>query len=254
MLDEDSRPPIRMLLNAHTALSTSRVLLVPYSTHHVATYHEWMQDPDLQSATASEPLSLAEEHSMQRSWREDCDKLTFIICLPPSHTRPAEQGIQGGRDDGPDRMVGDINLFLFDHDDDDEEEGDEAAATEPKAKVVGEIELMIARKDFHRRGYGRASLLAFLDYVLRHWESIAREYDTEPAKASELAYLRARIHQSNSRSIALFESIGFRALREGANYFGEVELRWRDHRVDLERCKGWETSTIARYQDVTSTG
>lgn len=27
-----------------TALSTSKVLLVPYSTWHVPRYHEWMQD------------------------------------------------------------------------------------------------------------------------------------------------------------------------------------------------------------------
>lgn len=27
-----------------TALSTSKVLLVPYSTWHVPKYHEWMQD------------------------------------------------------------------------------------------------------------------------------------------------------------------------------------------------------------------
>ena len=27
-----------------TALATSHVLLVPYSAHHVPTYHAWMQD------------------------------------------------------------------------------------------------------------------------------------------------------------------------------------------------------------------
>ena len=32
--------------------------------------------------TASEPLTLEEEHSNQVSWRESGDKLTFIICLP----------------------------------------------------------------------------------------------------------------------------------------------------------------------------
>ena len=28
-----------------TAVSTSKVLLVPYSDHHVSRYHGWMRDP-----------------------------------------------------------------------------------------------------------------------------------------------------------------------------------------------------------------
>ncbi|KAG5290102.1 N-acetyltransferase [Histoplasma ohiense] len=34
-----------MLINEKTALSSSRVLLVPYCKHHVPQYHEWMKDP-----------------------------------------------------------------------------------------------------------------------------------------------------------------------------------------------------------------
>ncbi|KKK24978.1 N-acetyltransferase [Aspergillus ochraceoroseus] len=33
-----------MLLNATTAISTSKVLLVPYAKWHVLRYHEWMKD------------------------------------------------------------------------------------------------------------------------------------------------------------------------------------------------------------------
>ena len=39
----------------------------------VLRYHEWMKSPELQQLTASEPLSLEQEHDMQRSWREDGD-------------------------------------------------------------------------------------------------------------------------------------------------------------------------------------
>merc|ERR1712093_645230 len=74
----------KMLINKNTAISTSSILLVPYEASHVPTYHEWMKDEQIQAETASEPLTLEEEYAMQRSWRTDADKLTFIACLPLS--------------------------------------------------------------------------------------------------------------------------------------------------------------------------
>lgn len=59
--------------NANLVLQGQRVVLVPYRREHVALYHTWMQDPELQELTASEPLSLQEEYEMQASWREDAD-------------------------------------------------------------------------------------------------------------------------------------------------------------------------------------
>ncbi|KAK1086842.1 hypothetical protein LTR33_001371 [Friedmanniomyces endolithicus] len=229
-----------------------------------------MQDPELQSATASEPLTLNEEYAMQRSWREDADKLTFIVCLPPAHSDTRQAAIRPVDDD----------------DDEDETWGSES--------VVGEIELMIASKDLHRQGYGRAALLTFMGYIIFHWPAICLEYETssqqtavsrptdppnhkgqglsgQRASASagaacalapstiedtraELRYLRVKIHQSNVASIKLFESVGYKCTRAGkANYFGEVELRWRDEGNFLQRLKdlpwmegnGWEAGVMS---------
>lgn len=65
--------------NEFVVLIGTNVILVPYEDYHVPKYHNWMQDPELQTLTASERLSLQEEYSMQRSWREDADKCTFIV-------------------------------------------------------------------------------------------------------------------------------------------------------------------------------
>jgi len=207
-----------------------------------------MQDADLQAATASEPLTIPEEYEMQQSWRTDNDKLTFIVCLPQLSNKGK---VQGGLDDSPERMIGDINLFLFEPEDDDdngEEESNSSTISKPNG-VVGEIELMIARKDLHRQGYGRAALLSFVGYILDSWTQIGAEYNNSGSNdvPKSLDYLRVKINQSNARSIALFESIGFGQTAAGANYFGEIELRWRPDRSTLEKCKGWEAGELLEY-------
>ena len=220
---------------------------MPYCDHHVPQYHAWMQDADLQTATASEPLSLDEEYAMQRSWRTDRDKLTFIICLtlPSGHSiKP----VQAGDYDSTDRMIGDINLFLFpENSDDDETDGNEFS---PPANVIGEIELMIARKDLHRQGYGRAALLTFMSYVLSNWQQIAKEFIWDcraGCKMPELSYLRVKINQSNQRSISLFESVGFKPVGGGPNYFGEVELRWQHDMAKLTKLPWYEQPQQLQY-------
>lgn len=154
--------------------------------------------------------------------------------------------VQAGRegmDDG-DRMVGDVNLFLSEVDESDDDEGAAAGG------LVGEIELMIAVPEHRRKGYGRAALLVFMAYVLGHWTSIAVGYSSQSGSSGwyPLAYLRARINESNERSIKLFESVGFERTTERANYFGEVELRWRGSEEDLRKCKGWERAGQIRYE------
>ncbi|EPZ32788.1 Electron transfer flavoprotein, beta subunit domain-containing protein [Rozella allomycis CSF55] len=68
-----------MKLNENVCLIGEKVILVPYEKRHVEKYHLWMKNPDLQELTCSEPLTLEEEYAMQKSWREDVDKLTFIV-------------------------------------------------------------------------------------------------------------------------------------------------------------------------------
>ncbi|KAF2221498.1 GNAT domain-containing protein [Elsinoe ampelina] len=241
-----------MRINEHTAIVTENVLLVPYEKHHVPTYHEWMTDESLLALTASEPLSLPEEYTMQSSWRHDHDKLTFIICLAPSslspfssspaapHPSPSQPPthppIIPAHHDSPPRMLGDINLFLT-PDDSESAEPSLPSASNPPQYLVGEIEIMIAVPSARRSGYGRAALQAFIAYIKGHLDEILAEYAAGLSRAEgqgqgqdqgqrevELAYLRVKIGRENTGSIALFEGVGFRKVGE-VNFFGEVEMR-----------------------------
>lgn len=178
-----------------------------------------MVNQEIQQATASEPLSLEEEYKMQQSWRTDKDKLTFITCLPLPGERTS---IIAGEQDATARMIGDVNLFLTE----DNSNGDENANANT---LLGEIELMIATKENQGRGYGRASLLAFLQFIHTREKDIldefARGQESPQGVPPSLAYLRVKIAESNGRSIRLFESVGFQKVAAEANYFGEVELR-----------------------------
>ncbi|TVY68974.1 N-acetyltransferase 9-like protein [Lachnellula suecica] len=209
------------------AISTSKVLLVPYEASHVTTYHEWMQDKEIQAATASEPLSLEEEYEMQSKWRNDRDKLTFIVCEPLSSQKFE---IKANVEDAPRRMIGDVNLFISANGAD--EEG-----------CIGELELMVALKSRRRQGYGRAATVAFLHYISLHIHDIRNEFlrtsissekntlsQHDPAASNswkqprEDFHMTVKIGEDNPSSINLFESLGFVKTDDKANFFGEFEL------------------------------
>ena len=172
---------------------------------------------EIQEATASEPLTLEEEHAMQQSWRKDPDKLTFIICHPGENLGQTT-AIDAGMHDSPNVMLGDVNMFIS--------VGEDSTGDQPS--VIGELELMIAEKAQQRKGSGRAALLGFMMYVLQHELAIVRQFwidrDGQPPP-SGFAYFAAKIGKENGRSLALFDSLGFKRTTEEPNYWGEYEMR-----------------------------
>lgn len=223
-------------------------------------------------------MTLEEEYENQESWRESHDKLTFILCQPVAadaaavvdgdENERAEASVEAGEVDVPDKMIGDINFFIypFDGDDDEEEEAVEervrsgdAPTAAPSTSVIGEIDIMIASHADRGKGLGKAAVSAFLHYIWTHRDVILDEYDDDnklahdehdedkPKSASaaaastrpRLRMLMAKIKATNERSIALFRGLGF--VQEGeVNYFGEVKLVMRglDGGVQVARPPG----------------
>ena len=127
-------------------------------------------------------------------------------------------------------MIGDVNLFLYPNDDDEDQADD-------WFQCIGEVDIMIASHDHRGKGLGRAVVSGFLQYISRNLEGILREYYTgerqqqagtnSPMLKPRLRMLMAKINKDNTKSIALFKSLGFE--QEGdVNYFGELKLVLRD--------------------------
>ncbi|KAH8306369.1 hypothetical protein KR018_009311 [Drosophila ironensis] len=194
-----------MRLNEKTKIAGRRVILVPYEARHVPKYHQWMSSPELRQLTASEPLSLEEEFAMQRSWREDSDKLTFIVL-------EAEAFARDGDEVGA--MVGDTNLFL--HRDPENEQ------------LVAEAEIMIAEPGARGKGLGREAMLLMLKYA-------------QSQEQLKIDKFEVKIDMDNAVSVRLFESFKFLETRR-VEVFHEVTLErsitpdwvsWLDQQVEL---------------------
>jgi RimJ/RimL family protein N-acetyltransferase len=96
-----------------------------------------MQSTHLQELTESEPLTIDEEYAMQKTWRDDERKCTFIVLA-----------VGEGQESELERMAGDVNLFMHDLED----------------ACNAEIEIMIAEPRFRRMGFATDALLLMMSW------------------------------------------------------------------------------------------
>ncbi|CAG5904217.1 unnamed protein product [Menidia menidia] len=149
-------------------------------------YHEWMKSPELQQLTASEPLTLDQEYDMQRSWREDDDKCTFIIL---DKQWLADASVQEEQ-----CMVGDVNIFL----------------TDPTDPSLAELEIMIAEPSYRGKGIGKEVTRMMMCYGI----------DKLGVKK-----FQAKIGLDNQVSIAMFKKLHFQEVSV-CKVFKEVTLEF----------------------------
>ncbi|GJQ15727.1 hypothetical protein GpartN1_g7518.t1 [Galdieria partita] len=169
-----------MKANEDLCVLGRQVLLVPYEREFVPLYHSWMQNKTLLEQTATEPLSLQEEYENQISWRLDPHKCSFIIIYVQQQQ--------------PQRVVGDVNLFLLQDDDSD----------------AAEVEVMIAESSYRRLGLATEAVQLLLLFAHQFLS---------------LNTFIAKISTHNVASMELFQRrLGFEIFRR-VPVFSEVHLR-----------------------------
>jgi RimJ/RimL family protein N-acetyltransferase len=210
---------------------------------HVERYHIWMQDPFLLQSTGSEPLSLEEEISHQKSWYEDEMKCTFLVLAQEL----LDETIEFGSNDFIRRqvhaMVGDVNLFLSEeeecrHEDDFDlnEEGQQQMDCHPyqvelqpqeETHRQAEVDIMIAEESFRGKGLGEEATILMMIY------GVTCIYP------GTIRRLFVKIHKDNVASRHLFQTkLGF-VETEYISVFQqyELELRKESHSELLEYLK-----------------
>ncbi|KAJ2858272.1 hypothetical protein J3B02_000407 [Coemansia erecta] len=148
-----------------------------------------MKSPLLQEMTGSEPLSIEEEYAMQKTWREDGDKCTFIILAKDTQASAETCDIYDNS-----RMIGDVNFYLNDH----------------YNLHRAELEVMIAESEFSGQGIATEVLKLMMHYAVND---------------VGVTDFVVRIKETNAASIYIFESkFGFQET-ERSSAFKEVTLR-----------------------------
>uniref|UniRef100_A0A7S3VKR6 N-acetyltransferase domain-containing protein n=1 Tax=Dunaliella tertiolecta TaxID=3047 RepID=A0A7S3VKR6_DUNTE len=256
-----SPPLFSMLVNQDIVIQGDACILVPYLECHVPRYHSWMQSPELQEATASEPLSLEEEYAMQKSWKEDADKLTFII-LDSSLSEPSIKEL-----DLVKPMAGDVNIFLTPLEEEAEEDESEEGDADGRPKGVqgssapagtaghlkqqqhqqyGQHDNQDVSQSSHNVRDSSTSLQASIAEVEvmvaepgSRRKGIAQEavrlMMAFAAQKLNITRFRAKILSSNSASLALFKKLGFKETKL-VPIFSEVHLEL-NVRESREACR-----------------
>lgn len=143
-----------------------------------------MKSEELQELTRSDPLSLEEEFEMQKSWRNDEDKLTFLVLNRETFDTSKHE---------LEALVGDTNLFLSENDD---------------GEKVAEAEIMIASFADRGKGFGPEAMLQMFRYAIEHLK---------------IDKFEAKIGFANQKSIKMFQKFGFEELSR-SEVFEEVTL------------------------------
>ncbi|KAJ2238198.1 N-acetyltransferase 9 [Coemansia sp. RSA 1722] len=139
--------------------------------------------------TGSEPLSIEEEYAMQKTWRTDNDKCTFIIL-----SKEAQESAEACDIYDNSKMIGDVNFYLNDHYNPHE----------------AELEVMIAESECSGKGIATEVLKLMMHYAVNH---------------VGVTDFVVRIKETNAASIHIFESkFGFQET-ERSSAFKEVTLR-----------------------------
>lgn len=128
--------------------------------------------------------------------------------------------MNAGQCDSPDRMIGDINFFLYPWDDDADEK--QQTINPEKAQYVGEIDVMVADTSQRGKGIGKAAVDAFMHYICCNLHPILQEHHGVTGKP-RLRKFMVKIKADNRASIALFKGVGFK--QDGdVDYFGEIKM------------------------------
>lgn len=154
-----------------------KCILVPYEPCHVAKYHKWMENEEIRRLTGSEQLSLDEEYEMQKTWRNDEDKLTFIVL---------EMNESG---EEVDHMLGDVNLFI----------STSPSTENPSDDVItGEVEVMIAEPRGRGKGIGEEAVRVIIAWA---YENL------------KIEQFCVKITDDNTPSLSLFKKkLGFKQI------------------------------------------
>ncbi|KAH9492819.1 N-acetyltransferase 9 [Bulinus truncatus] len=159
-------------------------------------YHKWMESEELQQLTASEPLTLDEEYNMQKNWRLDADKCTFIILDKEVY----ESSIGENCSREIEAMVGDVNIFFS-----------------SDAHIEGEVEIMIADPSARGKGYGKEALCCMLRYA------------NEKLKTSTFI---SKIGFENVASLHMFKTLGFQEISK-SEIFKEITLSLQTSNLNI---------------------